>query len=305
MEGRLRSGESIAVVTLGILLGVTAGWWALALWPLPSDTPEWLTRTRSVCFNTTESGLPDASGWILLIGQPVGMVAVLMAGWGESVRRGLRGLAASRPGRALLIGVAASVALGVGAAGVRVVSATSAGPWRIADGLPPASYPRLDWDAPPLGLVDQFGETLDLERLKGRPALVTFAFGQCGTICPMIVRDVLETQARVRRKAEAGEVDAERIPRVVVVTLDPWRDTPSRLPYLAEFWKIGEDGYVLSAGVDDVTRVLDAWNVARDRDLDTGDVLHPLLTYVLDASGRIAFASSGGVAALTELVDRS
>jgi cytochrome oxidase Cu insertion factor (SCO1/SenC/PrrC family) len=121
----------------------------------------------------------------------------------------------------------------------------------------------------------------------------------------MIVRDVLETQARVRRKAEAGVVAADRVPRVVVVTLDPWRDTPSRLPYLAEFWKIGEDGYVLSADVDDVARVLDAWNVARDRDPDTGDVLHPLLTYVLDASGRIAFASTGGVAALTELVDRS
>jgi hypothetical protein len=45
--------------------------------------------------------------------------------------------------------------------------------------------------------------------------------------------------------------------------------------------------------------------VARDRDTDTGDVLHPLLTYVLDASGRIAFASTGGVAALTELVGRS
>jgi cytochrome oxidase Cu insertion factor (SCO1/SenC/PrrC family) len=305
MEGRLRSGESIAVVTLGILLGVTAGWWALALWPLPSDTPEWLTRTRSVCFNTTENGLPDASGWILLIGQPMGMVAVLMAGWGESVRGGLRALASRSAGRVLLFGVAASLVVGLGAATVRVVSATRAGPSLIADALPPATYPRLDWDAPPLGLVDQFGETLDLERLKGRPALVTFAFGQCGTICPMIVRDALEAQARVRRKAEAGVVAADRIPRVVVVTLDPWRDTPSRLPYLAEFWKIGEDGYVLSADVDDVARVLDAWNVARDRDPDTGDVLHPLLTYVLDASGRIAFASTGGVAALTELVDRS
>jgi cytochrome oxidase Cu insertion factor (SCO1/SenC/PrrC family) len=305
MEGRLRSGEAIAVVTLGILLGVTAGWWALALWPLPSDTPAWLTRARSVCFNTSENGLPDASGWLLLIGQPMGMVAVLMAGWGESVRGGLRALAAGGAGRALLIGVASCVALGLGAAGVRVVSATSAGPGLIADALPPSTYPRLDWEAPALGLVDQFGQPLDLERLKGRPALVTFAFGQCGTICPMIVRDVLEAQSRVRRRAEAGEVDAARVPRVVVVTLDPWRDRPSRLPYLAQHWKIGQDGYVLSGDADAVNRVLDAWKVARSRNQDSGDVVHPMLTYVLDASGRIAFASTGGVAALTELVGRS
>jgi cytochrome oxidase Cu insertion factor (SCO1/SenC/PrrC family) len=305
MEGRLRSGEATAVVTLGILLGVTAGWWALALWPLPTDTPEWLTRTRSVCFNTSENGLPDASGWLLLIGQPLGMVAVLMAGWGQSVRSGLRALAAGTAGRTLLIGTAACVVVGLGAAGVRVASATVAGDVQIADELPPPTYPRLDWEAPPLGLMDQFGQTLDLERLKGRPALVTFAFGQCGTICPMIVRDVLETQERVRRRAEAGEVDASRIPRVVVVTLDPWRDRPARLPYLAQHWKLGPDGYVLSGETDEVNRVLDAWKVARSRDLDSGDVVHPMLTYVLDASGRIAFASTGGVVALTELVGRS
>lgn len=188
---------------------------------------------------------------------------------------------------------------------MRVVSATSAGPGPIADALPPATYPRLDWEAPALGLVDQFGQPLDLERLKGRPALVTFAFGQCGTSCPMIVRDVLEAQSRVRRRAEAGEVEAARIPRVVVVTLDPWRDWPARLPYLAQHWKIGQDGYVLSGDADAVNRVLDAWKVARNRNRDSGDVVHPMLTYVLDASGRIAFASTGGVAALTELVGRS
>jgi cytochrome oxidase Cu insertion factor (SCO1/SenC/PrrC family) len=82
-------------------------------------------------------------------------------------------------------------------------------------------------------------------------------------------------------------------PAVVVVTLDPWRDTPSRLPHLAEQWGLGSDAFVLSGAVEDVERVLDAWNVARERDLRTGDISHPALVYVVDRKGRIAYAANG------------
>ena len=57
--------------------------------------------------------------------------------------------------------------------------------------------------------------------------------------------------------------------------------------------------------MDDVDRVLDAWGVARRRDDRTGDVVHPPLFFVLDAGGRIAYASTGGVEALVELLGRA
>ena len=66
----------------------------------------------------------------------------------------------------------------------------------------------------------------------------------------------------------------------MVVTLDPWRDTPARLHHLATHWDVAEDGFLLSGEVDAVNRVLDDWNVARQRDLQTGDVTHPPLVYV-------------------------
>lgn len=282
------------VGALAFWLAVTAGWWALALWPVAGATPEWLARARLVCFNASDSGLPDASGWLLLIGQPIGLLAVLMVLWGASVRDGLRALAAVPVGRGALALIGASLVLGLGAAGARVVSASDGSPPTAVAELPPDSYPRLDLEAPPLSLVDQAGDEFRLADLFGHPVLVTFAFGHCETVCPMVVRDALEVQRRAETRVS-----------VVVVTLDPWRDTPPRLPHLAEHWGAGDDVYVLSGPVVDVNAVLDHWNVARRRDPDTGDVTHPPLTYVLDAAGRIAYGSTGGAAALAALLDRS
>jgi hypothetical protein len=54
-----------------------------------------------------------------------------------------------------------------------------------------------------------------------------------------------------------------------------------------------------------VNRTLDRWGVVRERDAATGQVAHPPLVYVLDASGQIAFAATGGAATLAALATRS
>ncbi len=295
-----RQSEIAALLALAFLVLVSAAWWALALWPVPSEAAAWLVRARFVCFNVGPSGLPDASGWLLLIGQPIGMFAALMAIWGSAVRSGLRRLAAQARGR-VLIGAALLLLLGgLSAAGTRVVSANSeAVPFAVEPALPD-TYPRLDRPAPALGLVDQRGERIDLSALRGRPALVTFAFAHCEAVCPTIVRQVVAAQRQLREGA-----DASRVPRVVVVTLDPWRDTPSRLPALAQDYELGEGAFVLSGTVADVTGLLDRWNVARGRDEKTGMIAHPPLVYVLDAEGRIAFAATGGTETLLTLLGRT
>lgn len=284
------------IAALAFWLAVTVAWWALALWPAPETAPEWLERARAVCFNAGDDGLPDASGWLLLIGQPLGVLAVLMVIWGGAVRSGLRALLGARSGRVAVATTLALVGTGLVGAGTRVVSASASAP-ALAAPLPD-TYPRLDRPTPELQLVDQHGRLFDRARLRGRPALVTFAFGHCETVCPAVVRQALEAQARLRE--QGGPV-----PRVVVVTLDPWRDTPSRLHHLAMHWQAGEDVFVLSGEVDAVNGVLDAWNVARRRDPKTGDVAHPPLFYVVSADGRLAYASSGGAETLATLVERA
>ncbi len=293
----MRRDDFWPLAALAALLVITAGWWALALWPLPSDAPVWIERARSVCFNTTESGLPDLSGWLLLTGQPLGMFALLLVGWGPSVRGSLRRLWAGARGRIVALAALALVAAGGVATGVRVATARIPDPV-LAGGVPPESYPRLDRALPPMDrLVDQHGRAFDPERLAGRYAMVTFAYGHCRTVCPMVVRAARNTRDRL-----AGRRDFV----LLVLTLDPWRDTPGRLPALAERFGLDEEAgdLLLGGAVADVETALDAWNVPRVRDAATGDLTHPALVYLVEPDGTVAYASTGAPEQLTALAER-
>jgi cytochrome oxidase Cu insertion factor (SCO1/SenC/PrrC family) len=285
--------EKWAVGALAALAAITLSWWALALWPVPTGAPTWLARTRQVCFGALESGLPNAGGWLLLVGQPIGMAAAMFVIWGKALRGGLWALGRTVLGKAALGATLLVLFLGTIGVGIRVAGAQPE-PIVLDDpGLPPSTYPRLDRPVPELGLVDQRGDLITLDHLAGRTVLVTFGFGHCETICPVVVHNTLEAAAAV------PELD----PVVVVVTLDPWRDTPTRLPYLAEQWGLEGEAYLLGGEVDQVQAVLDAWGVARERDTRTGDVTHPALVYIVD-DGRIAYATTGDARTVAALALR-
>ena len=317
-DGRALSAAAVrgAMAGLVALLAVTVAWWALALWPVEGVPPAWLERARAVCFNAGPSGLPDASGWLLLVGQPIGMLAVLMVIAGDPVREGLRRAFASPAGLLGIATVAGVLVAGVVLASVRVAGAPRDAEWleAVSDRVP-ASYPRLDRPLPEVvGLVDQHGDAFSWERVAGRPALLTFGFGHCATVCPMTVMNARQVQDRFR--AEGLEMD------LVVITLDPWRDTPARLPALARQFHLGGDGpgeggeggaeggeeragsYLLSGTVAAVNAALDALQMARERVPETGDIVHPALVYLLDSEGTIVYAASGHAELIGELARR-
>lgn len=290
----MRGREAAALTALATILGITTALWALALWPLPTDAPLWLARTRAVCFGSTSDGLPDASGWLVVIIQPGIMLGILLVGWGRAVADGLRWMGGGATGRASLVTLALGFSIGLGAAGLRVARAADRGLVTAGDEDPPAGYPRLDRPAPPLGLVDQLGRAVTLDRFAGRPVLVTFAYAHCETVCPVIVHDVLAA----RRAAGPAS------PAVLIITLDPERDVPARLPAIAAQWKLENEELVLSGPVAGVEAALGAWGVARARDPRTGDVTHPRVVYILDGDGRIAYATSGGARTIRSLLKR-
>lgn len=287
------------VVLLGLiaLFVITSAWWALAFWPV-QDGPQWLERTRYVCFGVTESGLPNAGGWIGLTVGPLGMLVILLTGWWGGVQQLLQRARTSRAVSATLITLALGCMVLVVGAAARVQQARTAsfvpGP---ASDIPPATYPRLDRAAPPLELVAHDGVVRSLPDLRGAPVLVTFAYAHCETVCPLVVKHTLTAQETLRASGTPA--------RVLIVTLDPWRDTPSRLPSMATAWGLpAEDAWVLGGAVADVEAALDAWDVPRTRDLATGEVTHPSLVYVIDEDGLIAYATTGGAAAIVSLVER-
>ncbi len=283
-----RGQGGIALLALYLIVLTTVAWWALALWPAPG-APEWLTRTRALCFGSAPDGLPDAGGWILLVGQPLGMIGVLIAVWGSELRAALSAASGRFAGRVLLAGTAVLLLTGATLAAARV-RADDAEPFDPVAGGDPLT--RLNDPAPALTLVDQHGDTVSLSDFQGRPVLVTFAFAHCQTVCPVVVREALE----------ARRATADRQTAVLVVTLDPWRDTPARLPSIAAGWELGGDAHVLSGEVDGVERVLSNWRIPRVRNEATGDLSHPAMVYVVSPAGRLVYALPGGMAALTEAV---
>ncbi len=280
----------VALLALYVIVLTTVAWWALALWPVPG-APEWLARTRALCFGSTPDGLPHAGGWILLVGQPIGMLAVLLTVWGGELQAALGALSGKVAGRALLGGTAVLLLTGATLAAGRV---------RAADGDTKPFDPvaggevltRINDPAPALRLVDQHGDSVSLSDFQGRPVLVTFAYAHCETVCPLVVHEALAAQ----------QATADLQPAVIIVTLDPWRDTPARLPSIAEGWELGADARVLSGQVDAVERVLSNWRIPRVRNEASGDLSHPAIVYVVSPTGRLTYALQGGVAALTEAI---
>jgi protein SCO1/2 len=83
---------------------------------------------------------------------------------------------------------------------------------------------------PTLDLVDQDGKALGPDFFKGHWTLVFFGFTQCPDVCPT----TLATLARTVR--ELDDLPAVQRPRVLLVSLDPERDTPEILaPYVRFF----------------------------------------------------------------------
>ncbi|HXE73001.1 MAG TPA: SCO family protein [Candidatus Nitrosotenuis sp.] len=259
------------------------GWWALALAPLPPASPEWLLRTRQVCFGPLESGLPDGYGLIML-SAPLWLLGALLCLWGADLVALARRLQRRLPGRllvilALLLPLAGGAWVGGRLARGLEARAAMQAPPSVEEPLP-RTYPRLDRPLPPLRLVDQTGRTVTEAVLEGRISFLTFAFAHCPSVCPSLVSTL--RQAR----AEAAEVD----PLLVILTLDPWRDTPSSLASLAQGWGLPRGALVLSGEVAQVNRALDAFGVPRSRNLQNGDIQHPALVYVSDGRGRLAYA---------------
>ncbi|MDZ4862296.1 MAG: SCO family protein [Gemmatimonadota bacterium] len=284
----MRRRAALALVALGCITAITVSWWALALWPMPATTPLWLARAREVCFGNAGDGLPNAGGWILLVGEPLGMVAILLAVWGDAVREGLGVLSRRWTGRLLLGGTAAGMLVGMRWAAQRVLDARG----EPFDAL--ASAPvRLDREPPPLRLLDQAGDTIRLEQYIGRPVVVAFVYGHCETVCPVIVHDLIAVTSRLGAKA----------PELLFVTLDPWRDTPARLATIAATWELPAGAHLLSAGVPQVEAVLDAWGVARSRNTTTGEIVHPRLAYLIGASGRITARLDGSTESVVAAVE--
>lgn len=290
MTGSRPGRPGAASLALLSIMVITAAWWALALWPAGAVEPAWLLRTRAACFGSAPGGLPDVGGWILLIGEPIGMLGFLLLVWGKPLRDDFRKMWGDPRWSPLLIGMPFLLLLGGTAVGQRMAGVTGLG--SVPTGAPSGMPTRMDLDASGFILTDQRGARISLAGFQGGPALLTFAFGHCTTVCPTIVHDLRMARVAANRPDVA----------LLVISIDPWRDTPARLPTLAAAWELGPVDRVLSGSVEEVERTLDALGIGRRRNETNGDIDHAGTVMLLDHRGYIRWRLDGGWGRVRELL---
>ena len=167
----------------------------------------------------------------------------------------------------------------------------------IAAGLSLASATRDRGVAlPEATLVDQDGRPFALHELRGAPVLVGAVYSRCSTACPMALAEltgIIETLTPAERRAV----------RVVMITLDPWNDTPARLREIAVGHGLSApSARFLTGEVQRVEGVLDALGIERRRDPVTGLIDHEAVFLLVGADGRVAGRFPSGAVAERQLV---
>lgn len=265
---------------LGLWAIVSLVWGALAL-ATPGPEAAWLHSAQAACFGTLADGLPSPWGWAVLFLAPLSLLGGLLVAYEQDLRAFVTGHCLGLRCLPVLVVV---LLFGVEAVGMTLkVRRASAERFAlgqtVAEPLPEA-YPRFAKALPAFALTDQRGRRVDDRSLKGQAYVLTFAYAHCATVCPFLVRDTLSA---VRARPSA---------RAVFLTLDPWRDTVSALPSLAQRWGMGAESQLLSGPPTAVLGLLKGLGIPYKRDEKTGMVDHPPLVYVVDPQGRVAYQLS-------------
>ena len=255
----------------------SAAWVWLALAPVADTAPAWLVQTREVCFGTLNNGLPDLHGWVSLA-TPLPMLLALLVLMGTDLKAQLARVARSPLGRIMVATCLLVPCLTLGYAALRVAQAPRLAPPPEAGPLPQA-YPMLDEPCPPFRLQDQKGHPFDHTGLLGQVTLMTFAYAHCETVCPGLLLHLRQAAARSNC-------------RVVVVTLDPRRDTCGSLEGLAHHWRLPPGSVMLGGEVDEVEKVVTDFGIPLTRNEQTGEITHPALVFVYDDQARLRYRFS-------------
>jgi protein SCO1/2 len=129
-------------------------------------------------------------------------------------------------------------------------------------------------------LTDQGGKAVKLDLYAGHPVLVTMFYGSCPHVCPMLISTIQ------RYELELPEASRGRL-RVLMVSLDPARDTPAKLTEVAQRHRADLSRWTFArTGPDHVRRLAAALNI-QYRELPDGEFSHSTVITLLDPQGRL------------------
>jgi protein SCO1 len=163
---------------------------------------------------------------------------------------------------------------------IGIVCLLAAGPAWAADFK--GARPTPMWPAADFTLTAQDGKEFWLSRERGKVVALWFGYTFCPDVCPTTLAELIQARARLGK-------DGTRL-RIVLVTVDPERDTPARLREYAS----GFDGgfTALTGPADELARVRKAYGVVAEKRVVAGTsaaylIDHSAFVYVVDPAGQL------------------
>lgn len=153
-----------------------------------------------------------------------------------------------------------------------------AGTAQAAD--PPGSIYHLD-----AALTNQVGKPIHLDVYRGHPVLITMFYASCPAACPLLI----DTMRAVERSLDPKTVSTLR---VLMVSVDPERDTPAALAALAKARRIDLSRWTLATADEATVRKIAALLAIQYRKLPSGEFNHSSVVTVLSREGEIRRQSS-------------
>jgi protein SCO1/2 len=172
-------------------------------------------------------------------------------------------------------GLRASATITVGF--VCLLLAGGAGAAQFKGGLLTPSRPAADFT-----LTTQEGKEFRLSRERGNVVALWFGYTYCPDVCPTTLAELSQAQQRLGK-------DAQRL-RIVLITVDPERDTPARLrEYVKAF---GGAFTALTGPPEQLAAARKAYGVVAEKRVVPGTAAtylidHSAFVYVVDPAGKL------------------
>jgi len=136
---------------------------------------------------------------------------------------------------------------------------------------------------PEFSLVDQSTAEVTADTFRGQWDLVFFGFTNCPDICPTTL------QILANAKRELIEAGADSLPRIVLVSVDPARDTPEVLGQYVEYF--GEDNLAVTGDLAEIVKLTSALGIYFEKSSAEGEnytVNHSAAVLVINPQAEFA-----------------
>jgi protein SCO1/2 len=100
---------------------------------------------------------------------------------------------------------------------------------------------------PDFSLLDQSGAPVNADSFRGQWDLVFFGFTNCPDICPTTL------QVLASAKRELTDAGVRTLPRIVLVSVDPERDTPEVMGQYVDYF--GEDNLGITGELEEINKL--------------------------------------------------